>query len=108
MHQSFNAVLHAQQLGDGSAVIENARLLYKDGHHRKAIQVLQLAIDTKSFIHENLTSAVPTSSTSAETQKNLLMARAHLLLAKWLDSTGQTHASALRSKYQQAAKTHPQ
>ncbi|KAK1750228.1 protein kinase rad3 [Echria macrotheca] len=108
MHQSFNAVLHAQQLGDASAVIENARLLYKDGHHRKAIQVLQLAIDTKSFIHEDLTSAPPTSSRSAETQKNLLTARAHLLLAKWLDSTGQTHASALRSKYQQAAKTHPQ
>lgn len=110
MHQSFNAVLHAQQLGDGSAVIENARLLYKDGHHRKAIQILQLAISTNSFISDNVvaTSVPPTSSKSPETQRNLLTARAHLLLAKWLDSTGQTHASALRSQYQQAAKTHPQ
>ncbi|KAK0655783.1 hypothetical protein B0T16DRAFT_487236 [Cercophora newfieldiana] len=108
IHQSFNAVLHAQQLGDASATIENAKLLYKDGHHRKAIQVLQFAIDTDSFINESLATAPPTSSKSSETQRNLLTARAHLLLAKWLDSTGQTHASALRSKYQQAAKTHPQ
>jgi len=106
MHQSFNAVLHAQQLGDGSAIIENARLLYKDGHHRKAIQVLQTAIDTSSFINESFMSAVPTSSKSSETQRNLLTARAHLLLAKWLDSTGQTHVSALRSKYQTATNTH--
>ena len=110
MHQSFNAVLHAQQLGDGSAIIENARLLYKDGHHRKAIQILQLAISTNSFISDNAVavSVPPTSSKSPETQRSLLTARAHLLLAKWLDSTGQTHASALRSQYQQAAKAHPQ
>ncbi|AEO65689.1 uncharacterized protein THITE_119498 [Thermothielavioides terrestris NRRL 8126] len=110
MHQSFNAVLHAQQLGDGSAMIENARLLYKDGHHRKAIQILQHAISTNSFISENAVtiSVPPTSSKGPETQRNMLTARAHLLLAKWLDSTGQTHASALRSQYQQAAKTYPQ
>jgi serine/threonine-protein kinase ATR len=108
MHQSFNAVLHAQQLGDGSAVIENARLLYKDGHHRKAIQTLQLAISTGSFISDSSfsTSVAPASSKGPEAQRNLLTARAHLLLAKWLDSTGQTHAEALRSQYQQAAKLH--
>ncbi|KAK3330577.1 hypothetical protein B0H66DRAFT_579779 [Apodospora peruviana] len=108
MHQSFNAVLHAQQLGDGSAIIENARLLYKDGHHRKAIQVLQLAIDTNSFINDGVGTGPPTSSKNQETQRSLLTARALLLLAKWLDSTGQTHAGALRSKYQQAARTHSQ
>ncbi|KAK4125293.1 phosphatidyl inositol 3-kinase-like protein [Parathielavia appendiculata] len=110
MHQSFNAVLHAQQLGDGSAIIENARLLYKDGHHRKAIQILQHAISTNTFISDSYMSisVPPTSSKGPETQRSLLTARAHLLLAKWLDSTGQTHASALRSQYQQAAKTHPQ
>jgi serine/threonine-protein kinase ATR len=110
MHQSFNAVLHAQQLGDGSAIIENAKLLYKDGHHRKAIQALQLAISTSSFISDSAVSISlpPTSSKGAEGQRSLLTARAHLLLAKWLDSTGQTHASALRSQYQQAAKTHSQ
>ncbi|KAK3363362.1 phosphatidyl inositol 3-kinase-like protein [Lasiosphaeria hispida] len=108
MHQSFNAVLHAQQLGDSSAIIENARLLYKDGHHRKAIQVLQLAIETNSFMNLNVNRLSPSSSRDPEALRNLHTARAHLLLAKWLDSTGQTHASALRSKYQQAAKTYPQ
>lgn len=107
MHQSFNAVLHAQQLGDGSAIIEHARLLYKDGHHRKAIQILQFAISTNSFISDSAISVPPSSSRTPESQRNLLTARAHLLLAKWLDSTGQTHASALRSRFQQAAKTHP-
>ncbi|KAK3335428.1 hypothetical protein B0T19DRAFT_489276 [Cercophora scortea] len=108
MHQSFNAVLRAQQLGDGSAIIENARLLYKDGHHRKAIQVLEIAISTESFIGNSVDSGPPTSSKNPEMQRSLLTARAYLLLAKWLDSTGQTHASALRSKYQQAAKAHSQ
>ncbi|KAH6630423.1 phosphatidyl inositol 3-kinase-like protein [Chaetomium sp. MPI-SDFR-AT-0129] len=110
MHQSFNAVLHAQQLGDGSAIIENARLLYKDGHHRQAIQTLQLAISTNSFINDSSISigVQPTSSKGPDAQRNLLTAQAHLLLAKWLDSTGQTHAGALRSQYQQAAKTYGQ
>lgn len=106
LHQSFNAVLHASQLGDGSATIENARLLWKEGHHRKAIQILENAIQTNSFIGYNLGPAAPTSSKGPEVQRNLLTARAHLLLAKWQDSAGQTHASALRAQYQQAAKTH--
>jgi len=38
----------------------------------------------------------------------MLTARAYLLLAKWLDSTGQTHTTALRSKYQQAAQVYSQ
>ncbi|KAK5991079.1 Protein kinase rad3-like protein, partial [Cladobotryum mycophilum] len=41
LHQSFNAVLHASQLGDDAATIENAKLLWRDSHHRKAIQMLQ-------------------------------------------------------------------
>lgn len=106
LHQSFNAVLHASQLGDGSATIENARLLWKEGHHRKAIQILENAIQTDSFIGYNLEPAAPTSSKGSEVQRNLLTARAHLLLAKWQDSAGQTHASALRLQYQQAAKAH--
>ncbi|KAJ9155587.1 Protein kinase rad3 [Pleurostoma richardsiae] len=108
MHQSFNAVLHAHQLGDGSATIENARLLWKQGHPRKAIKILEDAIQTNSFIGYNLGPTAPTSSKSPETQRNLLTARAHLLLAKWKDSAGQTHASALRLQYQLAARTYSQ
>src|SRR6187402_2817098 len=107
IHQSFNAVLHASQLGDESATIEHARLLWKEGHHRKAIQNLQGAIDTNAFISHNK-SIQATSFTGADKsdQQNLLTARAHLLYAKWLDSAGQTHSSALRTQYQLAAKTH--
>jgi serine/threonine-protein kinase ATR len=107
MHQSFNAVLHAQKLRDPFALIENAKLLWKDGHSRKATQMLERAMDDKVFHHVK-TNEKPTSSRNPDTQASLLTARAHLLLAKWLDSTGQTHASALRSQYQQAAKIHPQ
>ncbi|KAK4229553.1 protein kinase rad3 [Podospora fimiseda] len=107
IHQSFNAVLHAQQLGDGSALIENARLLYKIGHHRKAIQDLQLAIKEGSFTNTTNFTAIapPSSNRSPESQRHLLTARAQLLLAKWLDSTGQTRVDAQRSQYQEAAKT---
>ncbi|KAK3954844.1 phosphatidyl inositol 3-kinase [Pseudoneurospora amorphoporcata] len=108
-HQSFNAVLRAQQLGDSSAVLEYAKLFYKDGQHRKAIQLLQRAIDDDVFNNDSaMVIDTPTSSKSQESHRNLLKAKAHLLLAKWLDSTGQTHAGALRSKFQEAAKTHPQ
>ena len=107
MHQSFNAVLHASKLGDESAMIEHARLLMKEGHHRKAIQSLQGAIANNAFIGHNKGSEA-TSFTNVELaeQQNLLTARAHLLYAKWLDSAGQTHSSALRSQYQLAARTH--
>ena len=51
---------------------------------------------------------VPTSSKNADSIRNMLIARSHLLLAKWQDSAGQTHANALRVQYQEAAKAHPQ
>ncbi|KAM0577666.1 hypothetical protein ACHAO2_005001 [Verticillium nonalfalfae] len=103
MQQSLNAVLHASKLGDDSAVIENAKLLWKDGHPRKAIQVLQGAIDANKFATQvnNSTS----SSKGMDMQQRYLTARAQLTLAKWLDAAGQTHVINLREKYQQAPKT---
>ncbi|RDW66710.1 hypothetical protein BP5796_09459 [Coleophoma crateriformis] len=107
IHQSFNAVLHASQLGDDSATIEHARLLWKEGHSRKAIQSLQGAIDNNAFISHNRNVNMTSFTGVDETeQQNLLTARAHLLLAKWLDSAGQTHSLALRAQYQLAAQTH--
>lgn len=108
IHQSFNSVLHAFQLGDKSATIEHARLLWKEGHHRQAIQNLQSAIETNAFIAHNQ-EALEDSNVTAEsdgTRQNLLAARAYLLLAKWLDSAGQTNSAALRAQYQLTAKTH--
>ncbi|KAG5926189.1 hypothetical protein E4U42_003556, partial [Claviceps africana] len=105
LHQSFNAVLHASRLGDDSATIENAKLLWIDNHHRKAIQMLQGAIERNKF----MTQTGPSSSagtTKLSSQQKLLTARAQLLLAKWLDAAGQSHAGALREKYQQPPKTY--
>ncbi|KAI1436976.1 phosphatidylinositol 3 [Xylaria sp. CBS 124048] len=98
MHQSFNAVLRASQLGDESATIENARLLWKEGHNRKAIQTLQGAIDSRVFSRHSF-SEHDASDRNIGTQQNILTARAKLLLAKWLDNAGQTSASALREQY---------
>ncbi|KAK1839602.1 protein kinase rad3 [Colletotrichum chrysophilum] len=101
-HQSFNAVLHASQLQDNAAVIENARLLWKDGHTRKAIQVLQGAIESNNFMTQTNSTS---SARGLDSQQRLLTARAQLMLAKWLDAAGQTNNAALRFKYQQPPKT---
>ncbi|KAG9258601.1 uncharacterized protein F5Z01DRAFT_615130 [Emericellopsis atlantica] len=107
LQQSFNAVLHASKLGDDSATIENAKLLWRDNHHRKAIQMLQGAIERNKVMTQTEGTAASVSSTSRlNSQQKLLTARAQLLLAKWLDAAGQTHATALREKYQQPPKTY--
>lgn len=107
LHQSFNAVLHASQLGDDAATIENAKLLWRDNHHRTAIQMLKGAIERNKLMTQ--TDMTVTISTSRGNKQNnhqkLLTARAQLLLAKWLDAAGQTHATALRERYQQPPKT---
>ncbi|KAL6794711.1 hypothetical protein GGI42DRAFT_345653 [Trichoderma sp. SZMC 28013] len=106
LHQSFNAVLHASQLGDDAATIENAKLLFRDSHHRKAIQLLQGAIEQNKFMTNSRSSLSIGSASNLNAHQKLLTARAQLLLAKWLDSAGQTHAGALREKYQQPPKTY--
>lgn len=106
--QSFNAVLHASQLGDDAATLENAKLLWRDGQHRKAIQMLQGAIEKNKFMTQTGEATLQASSgtTKLNSHQKLLTARAQLLLAKWLDTAGQTHAGALREKYQQPPKTY--
>lgn len=105
LHQSFTAVLHASQLGDDAATIENAKLLWIGGHHRKAIQMLQGAIEKNKFMTQTGTST-NTGTTKLNPHQRLLTARAQLLLAKWLDTAGQSYAGALREKYQQPPKTY--
>ncbi|KAG5944560.1 hypothetical protein E4U60_005826 [Claviceps pazoutovae] len=106
LHESFNAVLHASRLGDDAATIENAKLLWRDNHHRKAIQMLQGAIERNKFMTQTKPSLSATGTTKLNSQQKLLTARAQLLLAKWLDAAGQSHAGALRERYQQPPKTY--
>lgn len=95
--------MHASQLGDESATIEHSRLLWREGHHRKAIQSLEGAIAANAFRSHNYT---PTDDAIATTQQNLLTARAHLLLAKWIDRAGQTQSDAIIRRYKKAVEFH--
>ncbi|KAI9795604.1 MAG: serine/threonine-protein kinase M1 [Piccolia ochrophora] len=108
-HLSFNAVMHASSLGAESATIEHSRLLWKEGHHRKAIQSLEGAIAAnafKSHTYAPINDSAATMATGAEQEQNLLIARAHLLLAKWLDSAGQTPSHSIIQKYHEASEAH--
>jgi serine/threonine-protein kinase ATR len=99
-HQAFNAVLHASQLGDESATIEHSRLLWREGSHRKAIQSLEGAIEANAFRSHNYINP------DDVIQQNLLTAKAHLLLAKWVDRAGQTQSDAIISRYKKAVEFH--
>ncbi|KAI9826145.1 MAG: serine/threonine-protein kinase M1 [Thelocarpon impressellum] len=107
--QSFNAVLHASKLGAESATIEHSRLLWKEGQHRKAIRSLEGAIAVNAFRSYNYAARDDAATSLAgeqNEQQNLLTARAHLLLAKWLDSAGQTQSQGIIHRYQVAARAH--
>jgi hypothetical protein len=41
--------MHAERLGDNASKIEYSKLLWKEGHHRKAIQNLRGAIESNAF-----------------------------------------------------------
>ncbi|KAI9796181.1 MAG: hypothetical protein M1825_000866 [Sarcosagium campestre] len=104
-HLSFNAVMHASNLGAGSATIEHSRLLWKEGYHRKATQSLEGAISANVFrsqAPQPLKGSAPDNTAGSDQEQNLLFAQAHLLLAKWLDSAGQTPSYSVIQKYQKA------
>ncbi|RAL13613.1 protein kinase MEC1 [Aspergillus homomorphus CBS 101889] len=104
-NQAYQSMLHAARLKDKTATIEHARLLWKDGHHRKAIQTLEGAIIASEF------SPPPEDSTSVSAlrgkHQNVLGARAHLLLAKWTDRAGQTQSDVIVQRFREAIKLQP-
>ncbi|KAL8699738.1 MAG: hypothetical protein Q9224_001285 [Gallowayella concinna] len=106
-HQSFNGVLHASRLGDNSATIEHSRLLWKEGHHRKAIQSLKGAIAANAFqshayLQTDQTATI--SNNENQQEQNAARARAHLLLAKWIDRAGQTQSDTIVAEYNLAIR----
>ncbi len=75
--------MHAAQLGAESAKIEHSRLLWSEGHHRKAIQSLEGAIKSnafKSHNHASVQESVTTLGTVQELEQNYLMAKVRCLL----------------------------
>ncbi|KAL4956177.1 hypothetical protein BDW69DRAFT_181790 [Aspergillus filifer] len=108
-NQAYQSMLNAAHLKDRSATIEHARLLWKDGHHRKAIHILEGSIAANEFASTSSGSNKATSQSAASTngKQNFLAARAHLLLAKWTDRAGQTQSDAIVQRYREAIKLHP-
>jgi len=106
---AYNAVLQAYECGDKAAKLEEARLLWRDGHGRQAISILEGAIRSAVFDEESEsmdTDSMQARSAATEGQKqNMLLAKAHLLHSKWLDASGQTQTKDMTARYQYAAKT---
>ncbi|PWW75517.1 hypothetical protein C7212DRAFT_358109 [Tuber magnatum] len=107
--QSFNSVLHASRLGAPLATVEHAKLLWLGGQHRKAISNLEGAIasnllqgSSQEQLHD---SSVHNSGVHPQPQ-SYVMAKAALLLARWLDGAGQTHSHEIVSKYCIAKDSH--
>jgi serine/threonine-protein kinase ATR len=101
-----NAVLRASRLGSTDAVIQNARLLWAEGHHQKAIKTLEGFLTTHPLGLSDLSSfghadSRNTSMTQNQKQKSLA-ADAQLLLAKWLDRAGQTSSEMIQKRYRDA------
>ncbi|KAF2280300.1 protein kinase rad3 [Westerdykella ornata] len=109
MATAFTSVLHAAQLGDDASKIEYSKLLWKEGHHRKAIQNLQGAITSNAFLsRDTVPVEVSVSRTMEHAQStNKVKAQAELLLAKWLDRAGQTKALALKDAYASGIMSYP-
>ncbi|KAJ5683180.1 hypothetical protein N7462_006345 [Penicillium macrosclerotiorum] len=109
-YQAYHSMLNAARLKDREATIEHARLLWKDGHHRKAIQTLEGAISANE-LNSTTSGAVDSESVSFLSgrgqHQNETAARAHLLLAKWTDRAGQTHSQAIVQRYREAIKLYP-
>ena len=102
--QAFDAVLAATTLGDKSASIEEAKLIWQDGHHRKAIQTLEGAISSGAFIAHNYVAedGPVTLTTEQQNYQNELTGKAYLLLGKWLDRAGQTSSDEIRNTFRKS------
>ncbi|CAO2647756.1 Nn.00g086780.m01.CDS01 [Neocucurbitaria sp. VM-36] len=109
MTTAFNSVLHAERLGDNASKIDYSKLLWKEGHHRKAIQNLRGAIDSNAF-QSGGTVPINVSVTTTgrgDEQMDKVKCHAQLLLAKWLDRAGQTQSVSLKEEYVVGIQTYP-
>ena len=75
------AVLNAFQCGDDAAKIERARLLWRDGQHRQAIQSLEGAIASDVFATYDRRMADPSNPEESQEQQNMLSARVSAVIS---------------------------
>ena len=106
--KAHDAVLRAANLGDLAANIEHARILWKGGYSRKAIQYLQGAINDGSLQRHNFslaTNSLTKSTSTIKAPQNLLIAKGQLLLAKWMDMGGQEKSITVLDRYKEVSKS---
>ena len=116
--QAYNAVHHATLLNPALATIEHAKLLWHEGQHRNAIRnlngaiakkILEIGTEAPLTLSKSNAEATTNSNTTSTMEglkpqppQNFTVARAKLLLARWLEASGQTHSQALLDKYKDA------
>ncbi|EWC44205.1 hypothetical protein DRE_06950 [Drechslerella stenobrocha 248] len=109
-HQAFTATLNSNDPQNGP--IEQAKLAWDEGRHRKAIKLLENAIETNVF--EVTVPAVASfqDTNAPETRKrhpqSSAKARAMLLWARWMDSAGQIQSKVLVHKFREVARSYAQ
>lgn len=116
---AFNAVHHAMRLSNPLALIEHSKLLWQQGQEKNAIRNLEGALE-KGILefgsedhpmgdsHDSHSSSMMSTSTVSNENyrarpQNKRVAKARLLLAKWVDRSGRTHASEILDNYQEAS-----
>ena len=76
---------------------------------RQPSQSLEGAIGANAFRSHDYTEAdesLTTNNPGLQQQQNILKARAHLLLAKWIDRAGQTQSDVIIHQYNRATEFH--
>lgn len=106
--QAFNSILRASELGAKAATVERAKLMWQQGHHRKAIRTLEGAIETGAFASYDVEAENGSVTLTTEQQKhqNEVTAKAYVLLGKWLDTAGQTNSDVIIKTFQKATQHH--
>ncbi|KAL8243599.1 hypothetical protein R6Q59_009857 [Mikania micrantha] len=104
--QAFNAILHGSASGDKSATIEQAKLMWQEGDHRKAIQTLEGAIEAGTFgAHVRQADAESmTIDLAGQGEQNDTIAKAFVLLGKWLDQAGQTQSEIIIKTFRKSTE----
>ncbi len=107
--ECLKAIAHARQLGDPAAEVENARRQWAWGGKHQAIADLRIAIN-RGLANNGGGGSSSNANAGAAAVKYWsaqgtapLMARARLLLTRWLDASGETSRAALRDDYRALA-----
>ncbi|KAI5778912.1 hypothetical protein EDC01DRAFT_672633 [Geopyxis carbonaria] len=110
--RAFGAIHNAMSLRPELAAIEDAKLLWHQGDHQSAIRKLNQALELKVLEFDNeevpVNSINPKNSMNAKNSvktnlRNIRVAKAKLLYAKWIDHTGRTQSPDILRNYNDAS-----